>query len=326
MMTCNPFPDMRALSVAVLLTPLAVFAQAPEPEYVIVEKVQAFNQNGSTLDSLGFRANSPPDTAPYEFRIRIDSPTDISSMPQPTFAVPAGSSYPSLADSPKNKLVYVASEGDWMRRFLFGQKYNVSGGPGGTPGGLDGLFNNGTYTVGFTYNSAPASLDLRLGAASTLADVYPQRVYATGLDASRWASGLPVYSMDPTQAFSVTTNAFSGFFTNGYLNRIEISVSGPSNFYREVGVFSNDAGATDSLSLLLQPGDLINGQTYHVQMQFITASDVNSATYAGVVGAAIFTSQTYFALQAVPEPSTYAAWAGFIALTAVIGVRRRARR
>lgn len=285
-------------------------------EFINVEKIADYNQTDSNTVTLKPvipppEIGQPPLSVPYQFKIEVEG----ESLPQPTFTFPAGSSY-------NGPTVLLGDESGWSRTVYFSQKYSATGGPGGTPGGLDGIFNNGAYSV--TVGETTANVNLG-GAAN--ADVYPNAPMAS-LTAGTWVGGgTPTLLLDASQALTITTNSFSNFYDNGYLNHIDLTISG-GVVDIALESFSNNtffpgAATDDFLSFEFDSFSFTSGQSYFVEIAFNTIVDFSE--HEGAFHAALFTSRTQFQIQAIPEPSTYAAILGALALAGVVVARRRSR-
>ena len=85
----------------------------------------------------------------------------------------------------------------------------------------------------------------------------------------------------------------------------------------------NTAGTT---SFLITAGTLTAGQTYSASLQFNNNFINYNNPFAGANGSVGYTVINDFQIQAVPEPSTYAAILGAIALAGVIIRRQRRQR
>ena len=321
---------VRSLFASVIAVGLAAHLSA-KIEFISVEKLADHVQTDTgTVTLKTFIAplamGQPPVSVPYQFRVHVEG-TDLGALATPTFAAPAGSSYLNGTDPILGQMVYNASGDEWGRTFYYGSKYSATGGPpgGAGPGGIDGLFNNGAYTL--TVDST--AVNLNLGAAAN-ADIYPNVPVAT-LSAGTWAGGgVNTLYLNTDQALTISTSTFTDFYTNGYLSHIGLFICNNGSDFVELESFSDNTLfpgelTTDSLSTTLNAFSLTGGQSYLVEIEFNVVVDT-SDELSGVLGVALFTSRTQFYIQAVsavPEPATYAAILGAVALVGVMVTRRR---
>jgi hypothetical protein len=171
--------------------------------------------------------------------------------------------------------------------------------------GLNAAYNNGDYT--FTDGLAFTST------LSLTGDAFPNTFSITGLTNGTWSGGNLLF--DPSQSLTVFFDAFSGM-VNGtdkiFLNvdtgyETETSTSGTTSFLI----------AADEISLAA-------GQTTSAELVFVKVVDFDNTTISGATGMAVYATIVSFNLQAIPEPSTYAAVLGTMALAGVM-IRRRRR-
>lgn len=172
-------------------------------------------------------------------------------------------------------------------------------------GALDTAYANGSYTFNFDGNSAAVSLT---------GDLYPDVASAT-MSAGSWSGG--EFYVNASEAFSITTNTWTTNYLDGQ-SRIQISIDG-SSFNQQTD--NNNSGSSHSMNL--NSFDLTSGQSYEVTLifdRFVSSADLGSTgsdnTYAS------YSNITTFTLNAVPEPSTWAVFAGLAALGFVIYRRR----
>jgi len=302
-----------------------VHLSAQTVELIAVEKISNFVQNKDGVFQRPF--DQPNQSFPYQFRIDVEG-AGLGSLATPTFAIPGGS-YTAATGDPLGQYQLVLDGGEWGRLFNFGVKSSLTGGPpGGTgAGGLDGLFHNGLYTV--TVDGEPVSLQLGGGGE---VDVYPDASNPT-VSAGTWdAGGISRLYHNVNNPLTINTGTFANFGTG-------VVVSGLSLFISREGsdVVDKFSLSSDLLGLGLSGGNyadflehtfaantMVSGSEYYVSIEFFNLTDAYQvAGLDGALAIGLFTSRTEFTISVVPEPSTYAAIAGALALVGVMLVRRR---
>ena len=166
---------------------------------------------------------------------------------------------------------------------------------------MNAAYGPGVYHMEVPNGGSPQSWDLQ----SLTGDLYPNAPLVTGT----WSGGL--LQIDPTQNYTLTFAAFGGFNTN---DSISMQIDGIGTNY-----FSNVSVTT----FLITAGTLTAGQTYDVSLRFNNNFIDMNAIGVGGNGDASFTTENMFQIQAIPEPSTYAAILGAVALAGVMIRRRR---
>jgi len=316
------------LPVAILASLGFALSARAQVDFIIVEKMNDNIQtNTGTVTLRPFIPNDPntlpPLSSPYRLQFHVEGETNLSTLTPMSFTVPSGSSFIANPSADYN-LYYNSESNNWGRTFQFQNKYSPTGGPpsGTGPGGLDGVFNNGAFSI----NVGGTTVNVNLGGVAN-ADVYPSTPVAS-VSAGTWAVTNPILYLDVNEALTITTSTFANYTTNGYLNHIGLYIfMKDGDELAELESFSDNTNfpgksTDDFLSYTINSGTLISGKTYVVEMEFNTATS-QSSEYSGAFGAALFTSRTHFAIQAVPEPSTYAAIIGLVSLAGAAAMRRR---
>lgn len=172
---------------------------------------------------------------------------------------------------------------------------------------LNSVYANGTYTFDVPNNggSGPQSTTISL-----TGDAFPNAFSITN---GTWVGGY--LQIDPTQNYTITFNAFSGM-TDG----VDVILLGIDAGYDQ---HTSTAGTTSFLipanSFSLAPGnttsaELVFARVVDVGTDFGVSPGLSGGIYATIVS---------FQIQAIPEPSTYAAFFGGLALVGVVIHRRR---
>jgi len=273
------------LAAAVVASSLASSAFAQVIEFAILLKKDYYVQT-----SAG--SSTARSTDRWEFVASTDGQNITATSPVSGVSVnvAAGSTSPNL------NLGFVAQDSEWR----FSQYF-------ATQTALNSTFAAGTYQY-----SIPGQTSVNLGFSG---DLYPNNPFVSA-STGTWSGG--VLQFDPSQALTLTTNDFTTNFLSGSA-RIGIEVKRDS-FVREGDTFINNNDR--SYAFTLAANTLTAGQTYTVTVEFnrFTAFvEQNSINYV-----ATYAAVTELQLQAIPEPSTYAAVVGGLALVGV-GIYRRRR-
>jgi hypothetical protein len=132
-----------------------------------------------------------------------------------------------------------------------------------------------------------------------------------------WISGQ--MQVDATINYTINFASFSSFNTD---DSYRLSIRNISDVEVASG-FWNTAGTT---SFVINANTLTAGQTYTASLQFNNNSIDYGVALAGAngnVGYSVINEFQILAVSAIPEPSTYAAIFGALALTGVVIHRRR---
>lgn len=172
-----------------------------------------------------------------------------------------------------------------------------------TSGALNTAYAEGVYNMALpNSNGVPQSAAL----PSFTGDAFPN---SPTIISGTWSGGMLL--IDPTQNFSLTFGALTGFSSD---DSIKLQIDGIGTNY-----FAN----TSVTSFTIDALTLTAGQTYSASLRFNNNFIDYGTSIAGANGNAGFTTETVFQIQAIPEPSTYAAILGALALAGVAVHRRR---
>ncbi|MDI1250761.1 MAG: PEP-CTERM sorting domain-containing protein [Lacunisphaera sp.] len=277
----------------------SVFAQLA-PEFIGVDAQHVYVQTGNnTAVPATYSAGV---TGPYAFVVSVEGDNDLSDyLPIPSFTVPGGSTY-------AGPLTLALQTGnDWRRSNYY------SSSP------FAGDFPAGTYTV--TANGHTLSLGLS-------GNLFPSApaVNITGGSGTWSGSTLMV---NPGTTLSLTTGSFAGFDeSNGALfNHVGLFMNHNGTDVADFESFSDGAApyftsGTGNPDFLAITNYTFTSGTYFVEMEFNAVTGIDTS-YTNVNSLALYTARTTFNIQVIPEPSTYAAMFGVVALAGVMMARRR---
>jgi len=189
-------------------------------------------------------------------------------------------------------------------------------------GGLyfEDAFNYGTTTALFTaYPEGNFSMAIpnTNGVPQTVSPFplsggsFPNLAMITG---GTWSNGKLL--IDPTQNYTLTFTGFTGFAAG---DQIRLSIDG-------AGSDGHDTGSTTAVTSFFIPAGsivLAPGNTTGAELNFINGITTDTTSIAGATGMTGYVSILSFQIQAIPEPSTYAAIFGALALVGAAVYRRR---
>ncbi len=193
---------------------------------------------------------------------------------------------------------------------------------------LDAVFPGGTYEIQTSVGNT--TLDLPNLAGNTN-DGFASTPYVSATQDGNpvtWTGGIMM--IDPTKELTLANGPWTvnngiggkriGLRVGGNALNLETTNENPIGSYLFSGL---------TVQLQIPAHTLVAGNFYAGSLEYsrVLGSGPNvdlSATYgAGAIGAPIYTAYTAFAIQAIPEPSTYAAIIGGLALAGVVIHRRR---
>ena len=183
---------------------------------------------------------------------------------------------------------------------------------------LNAAYGSGTYTFNSTTFASPIVLNL------SNTDLYPNAPKATittntGLG-FQWISNALEVNPSLFSTLTVTTNSFG---TNFFSTANHLGIFG-DNFQTAVNLESFNT-ATDFLVLNIPAATFLGGSSSKsIEIEFNNLIDqLVNTPISGATSISAFSSYTKFNIQVIPEPSTYAAIFGVVALAGVMILRRR---
>ncbi len=294
----------RALvTLAAAIAVSSVFAQ--NPEFVGVDAQHVYVQTGNSTATAA--TYNPGVTGPFAFVVTIEGTADLSGYtPTPSFTVPGGSTYAG------SLLLALQAGNDWRRSNYY------SSSP------FAGDFPSGTYTV--TGNGNTVSMNL----AGNLFPIAPFVTVSGPGSLGSWV-GSTLY-VNPGTILTLTTNSTNLWTPDdgvggaiGY--HIGLFMKPNSDPEIEHEAFSDAAApyfgsSTGQNNFLAISNYTFTSGSYFVEMEFNAVTDIDTS-WSGVNALALYTSRTTFNIQVIPEPSTYAALFGGLALAGAAIWRRR---
>lgn len=175
---------------------------------------------------------------------------------------------------------------------------------------VNAAYNNGLYSMAIPNNGTAQSVS----GLNLTGDIYPDAPMVTG---GTWTGGK--LQLDPTINNTINFTAYtlsSGSFTNGQ-DRIYLSSEDASY---------DQSSTTPVTSFVINASTLTAGLTYSFELVFVNTVYVDNSTLTSTgldEGIAGYVTIVNFDIQAIPEPSTYAAIFGALALAGVMIHRRR---
>jgi len=286
----------RFLAVVFATLVIVGLAQA-QVNFYVIEKAQVYVQTSSATPSAH-------PTVPFLFSAQIEG-TAIGSIPQHAFTLPG------IPGSPIN----IPPTSDPATRKQYQQNFTDKG-------VMDTAFPNGAYLF-----DVDTVLDVSLTLAGTgNVDLYPSVIpKVIGMTNGAFWNGSGQLMIDPTLGTTLTLSTFTeynsllGGQVGAHIGAFFYSTSGPfTQINQEAFTFNSDPSFNTFVIGALTPGD-----TYQFEMEFNVATTFNNTSLGGAKGVALFTDRMIFDAVAIPEPSTYAAIFGALALAGVMIVRRR---
>lgn len=276
----------------VLVSTLALAAfhsgRAQTIDYILVKKQQTHTQLTTTLTS------APPTSAVFSASVLG---SNLSGITAPTLTSTPGGTGSTGA------LTYSSSDDEWV----FQQTY------------ADGTALEAAYGAGnFGMTVQGQALTIGLPNETPRFTATPKATIG-GVTTPNFVNGVLTWDVSKPLTLTLSDPGGTGPAT---IDHMSISVWGS-------GVDASDQQfGNSSLTLSFAAFAFTSGQTYTVDMAFsnivgslttISGGALNGAQYGGV-----YERYTSFTISAIPEPSTYAAFAGAGALALAVWRRRRA--
>ena len=207
-----------------------------------------------------------------------------------------------------------------------GPTYTLAGAPGSisynsmppvsAAATLDGTYGNGNYSV--TLGGTTVS-SIGFGSSDNYLAPTPIATFSQGT----WSSNKLI--IDPTQSLTISWTVPNNFGSTGVSDSMLLYVNGPGSPIQGLSPYVLTSGASGSTAqYTISANALQSGMTYNSGLEFIALMSSDGADFGSAQGSFTFENATNFQLQAIPEPSTYAAISGLLAL-AVAAYRRRRR-
>jgi hypothetical protein len=291
----------RVLFAAVLLTAIGRLA-AQTVEFITVEYQQRNQQTGAATvvaDAL----------TPYRFQAEVDGTGITGSAPLSAATV----TYNSITQN----LTYSSGSSNW--RYQSSAYQNLAD--------LVAAFPTGSYAMALT--GAPTG-----SATITLNDPSSTTINAPLLTLSStggaWSGN--AYYFNPANTLSISFNAvFTGTpaGTKGYNYSVDLSGANAAAANTPTGFIHYDPTtgnvAPDTIATFtIGASTLVSGSSYVLEVTYQDIQSVTANALGSITSGALVSRSTFVNLVAVPEPATWTAWLGALALAAV-AMRRGSR-
>ena len=284
---------MRAMVVSAGALIAAASGWAQTVQFYIIDKQADYVQTSSSAPSLSY----------YRLAAEING-SNLSGMTNHSVSTPGPGTV---------TMAYDPMDGKWFDHQDFATKAL-----------LDAAFPNGTYT--YTAVSTASNVPLKVDATPS-GDLYPTAVpQITSVDnGATWSGGSLI--MQTTGTTTITLNSFAQYSSalngqvGGHIGVSFYQTSGTGSFVtlqQEAITFQSQSAFNTFMVSGLTAG---NHYQFEIEYNVITAADATSL--AGATGVGLFTNRLHIDVIAVPEPSTYAAIFGAVALVGVMLHRRR---
>jgi hypothetical protein len=318
---------------------------------VTVSKTENYVQTSNTILTTPGNLDTSNAFGPTDFQVTVSGTGLTSSnLTAPVVTLTTGSTYATANPTVHNGgTLTFNSDGIW------GYGFNAS--PSATGQGvaahainqsaptIDTYFSNSTNATtnpfavkvysdssGTTFSTVSLYLNPTAGAYPAIATM--------SFSQGTWVNG--VLQVDPTQSLTITTSTYAAYLnrsagigghmelglanaaTNGVIFDVEkYSDIGPTGFTLDVGGAGNVTGG--SISFTLGANTLTAGTNYNGIGLFDRIVGQDTTNLSSSFNIAYYERATTFSISAIPEPSTYAAFAGLGALGLAAWRRRRQR-
>jgi len=270
---------------------IASFAPMASAQYIyLIGKDQDFLQT-----NVG--ASAPDSAHAYRFEASINGGTQDANTPASSNNITTPGGGLGLVN-----IAFDASSGQWDYKQDFT-----------TQSAMEAAFPNGTYT----FNSGGTTANFPL-----TGNLYTNIPTATFNLGGIWSNS--IYYIQPGQDLMINTNSIAGFTTGNFRVGIDANVNNNINSYASIQFDSLNNGLTTANGNITIPSsELTAGTDWQVKMQFNAFSNFTSSGINGGTNVALYTMNTKFDVQVVPEPSETALMIGTLALGAAQLWRRR---
>ena len=283
---------LRTQLLPAMLALLAVSsASAQTVQYILVQKERYYTQ----------LTNSTVNTSPtFQFTASVE-PVDGQNLSG--IATPSVTSKPS-GTGPTGSMVYISDDGNWQIQSNYGSLMS-----------LNAAYGAGSYGINVLGQAVSVNL------ASEPYTPIP----LVGLSGGSISGGILHWNVDQALTLTLADPGIVGV-PPAAIDFMSLGVWGTDTaFERNVIQFAN----TPALSITIAANTFIAGKTYEIEASFVNFSGgtgltaISGGTLDGVQTSGLYGTTTTFQLTAIPEPSTYAAFAGLGALGLAFWRRRK---
>ena len=283
----------------------AVIASA-QVQFLFVEKLVNYQQNSAAAPTV------QPGTS-YQFKFELNGTTIAGFTPVQITTLASGSLYAGTVPIPA---IYsnVGGEERWKSANLNYTSQAL----------MDADFKNGVY--GLNVNGTTFNVTVGSGAGPYL-DSYPAAApMVTGLSAGDFdGSGNLKINLN-LSSYTFNLNGLPGYSSGGHVGIFISNVLVGGNPVEEQSIKFGTFNDPELTFLTFNPSasTMVLGNTYTLELEYNLAPNAAQNLLGdGELDLGLFTYRTQMSLIAVPEPSTYAAIFGAVALAGVIFHRRR---
>lgn len=262
----------------------AIIASAQTVNFLIVEMRHEYNQTDNSTTAEA--------ATPWTFRAAVEGPSgagNISGITAPTLTLPSGTG--------STTMTYQVDDSSWVVENSYGLEATM----------------NSAYGLG---NYSLTALGQTVSPISLTGGTYPAAPLATNLSGGTIVGGILSWNVASALTITITGTAdHMGVWVGGlnYDGGTESFGTGSRSHTFTVPALSMTAGNNYTVELSFD--DIVGGTNV---FPYAGTGGMSAANYAGV-----YSAFTKFTIQAVPEPSTYAAIFGALALAGAMIHRRR---